>query len=66
MRSVICCRKIKVNRVKKEIKAKNETVAFVGDRVNDAPVVALSDVGIAMGGLGSDATIETTDVLSSG
>ncbi|MFH6958595.1 heavy metal translocating P-type ATPase [Flavobacterium aquidurense] len=52
----------KVNKVK-EIIAKNETVAFIGDGVNDAPVVALSNVGIAMGGLGSDATIETADVV---
>lgn len=52
----------KVNKVK-EITNRNETVAFVGDGVNDAPVVALSNVGIAMGGLGSDATIETADVV---
>jgi Cd2+/Zn2+-exporting ATPase len=52
----------KVNKVK-AIKARNESVAFVGDGVNDAPVVALSDAGIAMGGLGSDATIETADIV---
>ena len=52
----------KVNKIK-EIKDQKQTVAFVGDGVNDAPVVALSNVGIAMGGLGSDATIETADVV---
>lgn len=52
----------KVNQVQK-IKQNNETFAFVGDGVNDAPVIALSDVGMAMGGLGSDAAIETADVI---
>lgn len=75
--SDLFARKLKINKYFSELlpedkvkhiedllkETKNGKVAFIGDGINDAPVIARADVGIAMGALGSDAAVETADVV---
>ena len=51
-----------LEKIKRDKKG-NGNVVFIGDGINDAPVLTMADIGIAMGGLGSDAAIEASDIV---
>ena len=53
----------KYNLLEQELKNSNKVIAFVGDGINDTPSLARADIGISMGGIGSDSAIESSDIV---